>query len=85
MLHPEKRIYTARQMPMTEASIDTGVFRDVYVSLGDATGPDSWVLRLYYKPFVTWIWGGCLLMVLGGLCAALDARYRKKASSSKAS
>ncbi|MDP5239204.1 heme lyase CcmF/NrfE family subunit [Uliginosibacterium sp. 31-16] len=77
VLHPEKRIYTARQMPMTESSIDTGLFRDVYVSLGEAVGPDSWVLRLYYKPFVSWIWGGCLLMALGGLCAALDARYRK--------
>ncbi|MBS1208596.1 MAG: heme lyase CcmF/NrfE family subunit [Proteobacteria bacterium] len=77
VLNPEKRIYTARRMPMTESSIDSGLFRDVYVSLGDATGPDSWVLRLYYKPFVTWIWGGCLLMVLGGLCAAMDGRYRK--------
>ncbi|MDQ7990585.1 MAG: heme lyase CcmF/NrfE family subunit [Candidatus Dactylopiibacterium sp.] len=79
-LHPEKRIYTARQMPMTESSIDSGLLRDVYVSLGDAVGPDSWVLRLYYKPFITWIWAGCLMMAGGGLLAALDARYRKQAS-----
>ncbi|GAB2897375.1 heme lyase CcmF/NrfE family subunit [Uliginosibacterium flavum] len=78
VLHPEKRIYTARQMPMTESSIDTGLFRDVYVSLGDAVGPDSWVVRLYYKPFISWIWAGCLLMVIGGLCAAMDGRYRKQ-------
>ncbi len=76
-LHPEKRIYLARQMPMTESSIDTGLLRDVYVSLGDAVAEDSWVVRLYYKPFISWIWAGCLLMALGGLLAALDPRYRK--------
>ncbi|MEN3110717.1 heme lyase CcmF/NrfE family subunit [Uliginosibacterium paludis] len=79
ILHPEKRIYTARQMPMTESSIDVGPFRDVYVSLGDAAGQDSWVLRLYYKPFVSWIWAGCLLMALGGVLAATDPRYRRQA------
>lgn len=79
VLTPEKRIYTAQNMPMTEASIDAGLFRDVYVSLGDATTPDTWVLRLYYKPFVRWIWAGCLLMALGGVCAALDRRYRRLA------
>jgi cytochrome c-type biogenesis protein CcmF len=79
-LHPEKRLYTAQNMPMTDASIDAGLFRDVYVSLGEPTGADTWVLRLYYKPFVRWIWAGSLLMALGGLCAALDARYRKSAA-----
>ena len=83
ILQPEKRVYTARQMPMTESSIDTGLFRDVYASLGDAAGADSWVLRLYYKPFVTWIWGGCLLMAAGGLLAALDLRYRRMAVRGK--
>lgn len=77
-LHPEKRIYLARQMPMTESSIDVGLFRDVYVSLGDAVAEDSWVVRLYYKPFISWIWAGCLLMALGGVLAALDSRYRKQ-------
>ncbi|PAS97726.1 MAG: c-type cytochrome biogenesis protein CcmF [Candidatus Dactylopiibacterium carminicum] len=75
-LHPEKRLYLARQMPMTEAAIDVGPFRDVYVSLGEATTADTWVLRLYHKPFISWIWAGCALMALGGLSAALDARYR---------
>lgn len=82
-LQPEKRIYTARQMPMTESSIDSSPLRDVYVALGDAVGSDAWVLRLYYKPFVTWIWAGCLLMAAGGLAAALDGRYRKLAKRSK--
>lgn len=84
VLHPEKRIYTARQMPMTEASIDSGIFRDVYVSLGEPVDAETWVLRLYYKPMVRWIWAGCLLMALGGLCAALDARYRKLAKTKAA-
>jgi len=84
VLTPQKRVYTANSMPMTEASIDAGLFRDVYVSLGDAPTPDAWVLRLYYKPFVRWIWAGCLLMALGGLCAALDSRYRKRKQSEAA-
>ena len=76
-MHPEKRQYFSSQMPMTEAAIDAGFTRDVYVSLGeplDKTG--AWSVRVYYKPFVDWIWGGCLLMGLGGLVAMLDRRYR---------
>jgi cytochrome c-type biogenesis protein CcmF len=78
VLHPEKRIYLAQsQMPMTEASIRTGPFGDVYVSLGEPVEPPgSWTVRVYYKPFVTWIWGGCVLMALGGFLAASDRRYR---------
>ncbi len=79
-LSPEKRVYTARQMPMTEASIDNGLFRDVYVSLGEPISADTWIVRLYYKPFISWIWGGCLLMTLGGVLAACDKRYRKQAA-----
>jgi cytochrome c-type biogenesis protein CcmF len=79
-LYPEKRIYTATQTPMTEASIDKGLFRDVYASLGDATSADTWIVRLYYKPFVSWIWGGCILMALGGVLAASDKRYRRLAT-----
>jgi cytochrome c-type biogenesis protein CcmF len=75
-LHPEKRIYTVQQMPMTEAAIDTGVFGDIYVSLGEPVADGAWSVRVYYKPFVTWIWGGCVLMALGGLLALLDRRYR---------
>ncbi|MDQ8020394.1 MAG: heme lyase CcmF/NrfE family subunit [Moraxellaceae bacterium] len=78
-LHPEKRFYTAQQMPMTEASIDNGLFRDVYVSLGEKLEDGSWIVRLYYKPFISFIWFGCVLMALGGIFAATDARYRRQA------
>jgi cytochrome c-type biogenesis protein CcmF len=61
---------------MTEASIHTGLTRDLYVSLGEPVGAQAWTVRIYYKPFVIWIWGGCVVMALGGLLAALDRRYR---------
>ena len=80
-LHPEKRTYFSSAMPMTEAAIDTGLTRDVYVSLGERLeGGEhpAWAVRVYYKPFVSWIWGGGLLMALGGTLAALDRRYRSK-------
>ncbi len=79
-LHPEKRNYFSSQMPMTETAIDTGFTRDLYVSLGEALDEkgSAWSVRVYYKPFVTWIWGGCLLMALGGGIAAADRRYRLK-------
>lgn len=76
-LNPEKRDYFTSSMPMTEAAIDAGLTRDVYVALGEPLGNDAWAVRVYYKPFVDWIWGGCLLMALGGVTAALDRRYRK--------
>src|SRR4051812_1842546 len=75
-LHPEKRLYTVQSMPMTEAAIDTGFTRDLYVSLGDQVGATGWIVRAQHKPFIDWIWGGCLLMALGGLLAASDRRYR---------
>ena len=82
-MNPEKRNYHSSQMPMTEAAIDTGLLRDVYVSLGEPIDRDKpegeWAVRVYYKPFVAWIWGGCGLMALGGLLAMLDRRYRVKA------
>ncbi|MDP2371825.1 heme lyase CcmF/NrfE family subunit [Rhodoferax sp.] len=87
VLHPEKRTYFSSTMPMTEAAIDTGLTRDVYVSLGerleDGANP-AWAMRVYHKPFITWIWGGCLLMALGGAMAALDRRYRRKVASAAA-
>ncbi|MCR5882794.1 heme lyase CcmF/NrfE family subunit [Rhizobacter sp. J219] len=85
-LHPEKRNYFSSQMPMTETAIDTGFTRDLYVSLGEALDPQgvAWSVRVYYKPFVTWIWGGCLLMALGGGIAAADRRYRLKQKSAVA-
>ncbi len=61
---------------MTEAAIDTGIFGDLYVSLGEPVGGNAWVVRVYYKPFVDWIWGGCVLMAIGGLFALADRRYR---------
>jgi len=77
-LYPEKRRYFSTAMPMTEAAIDSGFMRDLYVSLGDPIdGPTpQWSMRVYYKPFVPWIWAGVLLMVLGGGLAAVDRRYR---------
>jgi cytochrome c-type biogenesis protein CcmF len=75
-LHPEKRVYNVQQMPMTEAGIRSGILGDIYVSLGDPVGGGAWVVRLYSKPFVTWIWGGCVLMALGGFVGLSDRRYR---------
>jgi cytochrome c-type biogenesis protein CcmF len=78
ILYPEKRSYFSSTMPMTEAAIDVGLTRDIYVSLGEELGDQSWAVRVYYKPFVDWIWGGCLLMALGGALAISDKRYRIK-------
>jgi len=75
-LYPEKRLYTVQNMPMTEAAIHPGLTRDLYVSLGDQVGATGWIVRTQVKPFVDWIWSGCLLMALGGLLAASDRRYR---------
>ncbi len=80
-LQPEKRIYRTQGNPMTEAAIDTGLLRDLYVSLGEPVDRGrAWIVRVYVKPFVDWIWGGCLLMALGGALAASDRRYRALAS-----
>jgi cytochrome c-type biogenesis protein CcmF len=78
-MNPEKRTYVASSMPMTEAAIDSGFTRDVYVSLGEPLPDGAWAVRVYYKPFVDWIWFGCLIMALGGLVAASDRRYRLRA------
>ncbi|HEY9151192.1 MAG TPA: heme lyase CcmF/NrfE family subunit [Gammaproteobacteria bacterium] len=75
-LYPEKRHHPGQEMPMTKAALDRGLFRDLYVSLGDPLGGGAWVVRVYYKPYMTWMWSGCLLMVFGGLLAAADRRYR---------
>jgi cytochrome c-type biogenesis protein CcmF len=79
ILHPERRNYLVTRMPMTETAIDRGFTRDLYVSLGEPLGGTAWSVRVYYKPLVNWIWGGCALMALGGLLAVLDRRYRAKA------
>jgi cytochrome c-type biogenesis protein CcmF len=81
-LQPEKRSYFSSQMPMTEVAIDSGLTRDLYVSLGELlSAPGAapvWSVRVYYKPFIIWIWGGCLIMAWGGVLAASDRRYRLK-------
>jgi len=75
-LRSQKRIYTVRNMPMTEAGIDAGFTRDIYMALGEPLDNESWSVRLYHKPFVRWIWLGAILMAIGGLLAVLDKRYR---------
>ncbi|HEX5786367.1 MAG TPA: cytochrome c-type biogenesis CcmF C-terminal domain-containing protein, partial [Burkholderiaceae bacterium] len=76
---PEKRFYTVQRMPMTEAAIDRGWTRDLYVSLGEATADGTWGVRAQVKPFMGWVWAGCLVMALGGVLAATDRRYRRTA------
>jgi cytochrome c-type biogenesis protein CcmF len=75
-LMPEKRMYTVQKMPQTEAGIDRGFTRDLYVSMGESLGNDLWVVRVQHKPFISWIWGGCLIIAFGGFLAASDRRYR---------
>jgi cytochrome c-type biogenesis protein CcmF len=74
-MFPEKRNYTASGNVMTETAIDTGLFRDLYVSLGERVDDGAWSVRVYYKPFVGWIWGGAVLMAIGGGLAVSDRRY----------
>jgi cytochrome c-type biogenesis protein CcmF len=77
-LHPEKRTYASGGQVMTEAAIDPGVVRDLYVALGEPLGNGSWAVRVHVKPFVRWIWSGAVLMALGGLVAATDRRFRRR-------
>ncbi|MGQ0761364.1 MAG: heme lyase CcmF/NrfE family subunit [Acidobacteriota bacterium] len=75
MLHPEKRAFTTAQSVTSEAAIDRSIFRDIYVSLGDQAEGGGWTVRVYHKPLVNWIWGGALLMAIGGAFAVTDRRY----------
>ncbi|MCX7068502.1 MAG: heme lyase CcmF/NrfE family subunit [Methylococcales bacterium] len=78
-LEPQKRVYSVQTMPMTEAAIDAGLFRDLFVAIGEPLGKQgAWSLRIYYKSFIRWIWLGAIFMAVGGLCAACDRRYRIK-------
>jgi cytochrome c-type biogenesis protein CcmF len=82
-LLPEKRVYRVQDNPMTEAAISSRLTQDLYVSLGEPVDDGrAWIVRIYVKPFVDWIWGGCALMALGGLLAAADRRYRSRAAAS---
>jgi len=74
-MYPEKRNYTASGSVMTETAIDSGLFRDLYISLGEPVAGGAWSVRVYYKPFVGWIWGGAVLMAIGGGLALSDRRY----------
>ena len=74
-IYPEKRIYNIGKMAMTESAIDVTLFRDLYIALGEPLGDDAWSVRLYYKPFIRWIWGGGFFILLGGAFALADRRY----------
>ncbi|GHG95285.1 heme lyase CcmF/NrfE family subunit [Pseudodonghicola xiamenensis] len=83
LLHPEKRVYPVAEMPTTEAAIDNGFTRDVYVVIGDAQADGGRTVRTYIKPFANWIWGGALMMALGGLLSLSDRRFRVAAGARK--
>lgn len=78
VLESEKRLYTVTGMPMTEAGISPAFIHDLYASLGEPLSDGAWSVRIYHKPMVEWIWGGCLMMAFGGLLALSDRRYRMK-------
>jgi cytochrome c-type biogenesis protein CcmF len=78
ILEPEKRLYTVTNMPMSEAGVSPHFIHDLYVSLGEPLEGGAWSIRIYYKPMVEWVWGGCLMMAFGGLLALSDRRYRLK-------
>ena len=81
VLHPEKRVYPVQAMPTTEAAIQNGLFRDLYLVIGDPQQGGGWAVRSYIKPFASWIWFGCGLMALGGLVSLSDRRYRVAAGA----
>jgi cytochrome c-type biogenesis protein CcmF len=83
MMHPEKRAFTTSQNVTSETAIDRNVFRDLYLSLGDEVGGGAWTVRVYHKPLVNWIWGGALLMAIGGGFAVTDRRYALAAKTAK--
>jgi cytochrome c-type biogenesis protein CcmF len=83
-LNPEKRHYSVKNNMMTEADIDQGVFRDLYVAMGEPLDGEAWAVRVHYKPFVRWLWYGGTLMALGGLVTVTDKRYRRKKSTPNA-
>jgi cytochrome c-type biogenesis protein CcmF len=80
-LFPQKRVYSGKGNPMTDASIDKSLFRDLYAALGEELGSGAWSMRVYYKPMIRWIWLGCLLMTFGGVLAVSDRRYRQSVSA----
>jgi len=83
IMHPEKRAFTVAQNVTSETAIDRSILRDLYVSLGDEVGSGAWTVRVYHKPLVNWIWGGALLMAIGGGFAVTDRRYALAAKHAK--
>jgi len=83
VLTPEKRFYPVARMPTTEAAIDNGIFRDVYIVIGDPQEGGGWAVRTYIEPFANWIWAGCIIMSLGGILSLTDRRYRVAAGARK--
>lgn len=79
-LYPEKRIYTVREMVMSKADIHASLFRDLYIALGEPLENDYWSVRIYYKPFVRWIWFGGLIMIIGGLVGMFQRKENYYAS-----
>jgi len=84
IMRPEKRIYTVQQMPTTQAAIDPGITRDLYIAMGQKLPDGAWTMRIYYRPFIRWIWFGPLFMALGGILMLFDRRYRHKKTQSLA-
>ncbi len=83
VLTPEKRIYPVAGMPTTEAAIDNGVTRDIYVVIGEPQANGGWAVRVYIKAWANWIWGGCIMMALGGALSLSDRRFRVAAGAGK--
>ena len=83
VMHPEERSYPVQAMPTTEAAIDNGLLRDIYLVIGDPQTNGGWAVRTYIKPFASWLWGGALLMAFGGLLSLSDRRYRVAAGARK--
>ncbi len=83
-LQAEKRFYTVQRSIMTEAALERGITRDLYIALGEQLPDGAWAVRIYYKPFVRWIWGGALLMAIGGILAISDKRYRFRQKNAQA-
>jgi len=81
ILQPEKRVYPVARMPTTEAAIVNGVWRDLYVVIGDPQDNQGWTVRTFIKPFANWIWAGCIIMSLGGFLSLTDRRHRVAAGA----
>jgi cytochrome c-type biogenesis protein CcmF len=81
-MHPEKRIFLVRDMVMTKVDIHPSIFRDLYIALGEPLEQEAWTVRLYYKPFVRWIWIGGAMMMLGGLISIFMMRKQREIHAS---